>query len=167
MVNTAMGKKRFAALAVGLALLATLVAALIALPAHAFYYVHGDHDVESDVKGAIEVFCTVDATATGGPTWSGLIFVPVESTADVALDEAVHASEDQNGVEANHNYATTSLSEFIAEEGGTWDVTIYHAESQKPGTHTTQDDTGETVAMTDLSSVTLQRFDQVVVTLQA
>ena len=163
MVNVAMSRKRFALLIAGLAL---VVVAVAAIPAYAYYYVHGgDYGVESDVKGAIEVFCTVDTTAQGGTVWSGLIFVPADSTVDVALKEAVHSNEDQNGIVANHDYSTYPDADFIAETGGDWTVKVYHAESQKPGTHATHDGEGETVSMTALDSVTLQRFDQVVATL--
>ena len=163
MVNVAISRKRFAVVAIGICLLA----ALIAVPAYAFYYVHGDYDVDSDVKGAIEVFCTVDTSAQGGTIWSGLLFVPADSTVETALEEALHSSEDHNGIEAIHDHSVSSDAEFIKGEGGKWTVKVYHAESQKPGTHTTQDGEGETVAMSDLGSVNLQRFDQVVATLEA
>lgn len=164
MVNVEMSRKRFATIFVAVAL---VVAAIAAVPAYAFYYVQGgDYDVESDAKGAIEVFCTVDSTAQGGTVWTGLIFVPADSTVETALQEALHTAENQQGIIANHDYSFSRVADYIDQTGGTWTFKVYHAESQKPGTHTTQDGQGQTVSTSELDSVTLQRFDQVVATLE-
>lgn len=60
MANVAWGKKILA-----VAVLSCLCAS-IAVPAYAFYYVHGEENVAATSKGVIEVTCTVDETAQGG-----------------------------------------------------------------------------------------------------
>ena len=59
MTNAAFGKKVLA-----IAVLACLCAALIAVPAYGFYYVHDDSVSDSsDGLGSYEVFMVVDETA--------------------------------------------------------------------------------------------------------
>ena len=83
MTNAAFGKKVLA-----IAVLACLCAALIAVPAYGFYYVHDDSVSDSsDGLGSYEVFMVVDETAVGGDVHSDLMFVPAGSTADVVLTE--------------------------------------------------------------------------------
>lgn len=93
MTNAAFGKKVLA-----IAVLACLCAALIAVPAYGFYYVHDDSVSDSsDGLGSYEVFMVVDETAVGGDVHSDLMFVPAGSTADVVLTEGIISSENQNG----------------------------------------------------------------------
>lgn len=74
MTNAAFGKKVLA-----IAVLACLCAALIAVPAYGFYYVHDDSVSDSsDGLGSYEVFMVVDETAVGGDVHSDLMFVPAE-----------------------------------------------------------------------------------------
>ena len=70
MANVAWGKKILA-----VAVLSCLCAS-IAVPAYAFYYVHGEENVAATSKGVIEVTCTVDETAQGGGVKTSLIIVP-------------------------------------------------------------------------------------------
>ena len=83
MANVAWGKKILA-----VAVLSCLCAS-IAVPAYAFYYVHGEENVAATSKGVIEVTCTVDETAQGGGVKTSLIIVPEGSTAAACLDESV------------------------------------------------------------------------------
>ena len=73
MANVAWGKKILA-----VAVLSCLCAS-IAVPAYAFYYVHGEENVAATSKGVIEVTCTVDETAQGGGVKTSLIIVPERS----------------------------------------------------------------------------------------
>lgn len=160
MVNVALSKKRLLAIAVA----ATVCAFVVAVPAYAFWYVHGnDYGVGESENGVNEVLVTVDASAQNGGVWAEQVFVPAGTgTVSNALEQAVHAStESQNDVEAIHDYGYTSDGDFIS--GKDYTIKVYPAESQNPGTHTTQDAQGTTV--TDPDSTTLQRYDQVVVTL--
>lgn len=168
MTKIRMSTKRFVAL---IACAVALVLALIAVPAYALYYVHGgDYETNDSAQGAFEILCTIDQTAQGGrhaTKWSGLIFVPAGGTAETALNEAIHSSESQQGLKAIHNYDYKSYADYINKQGGTWKVTVYHAESQKPGTQTTEDNRNKdavTVSMDELNTVTLQRYDRVVAT---
>ncbi len=62
MTNAAFGKKTLA-----IAVMASLCAALIAVPAYGFYHVHDDGVSDgSQGLGAYEVFMVVDETAVGG-----------------------------------------------------------------------------------------------------
>ena len=96
MANVAWGKKILA-----VAVLSCLCAS-IAVPAYAFYYVHGEENVAATSKGVIEVTCTVDETAQGGGVKTSLIIVPEGSTAAACLDESVVSSNSQNGLAAIH-----------------------------------------------------------------
>ena len=89
MANVAWGKKILA-----VAVLSCLCAS-IAVPAYAFYYVHGEENVAATSKGVIEVTCTVDETAQGGGVKTSLIIVPEGSTAAACLDESVVSSNSQ------------------------------------------------------------------------
>ena len=96
MTNAAFGKKTLA-----IAVMASLCAALIAVPAYGFYHVHDDGVSDgSQGLGAYEVFMVVDETAVGGDVHSDLMFVPAGSTADVVLDEGIISSESQAGLDA-------------------------------------------------------------------
>ena len=71
MTNAAFGKKVLA-----IAVLACLCAALIAVPAYGFYYVHDDSVSDSsDGLGSYEVFMVVDETAVGGDVHLSLIHI--------------------------------------------------------------------------------------------
>ena len=153
MANVALGKKVLA-----IAVLACLAAALVAVPAFALYYVHGEDNVAAnDGKGAIEVCLTVDATAVGEGVHTSLIFVPEGSTAKACLDEGITSSNSQNGLKAIHDYGYSSLSEYLANK--TWTCTVHKAASQSPGTQTTYDSEGVVGETTPL-----ERFDSVVFT---
>lgn len=151
MANVAWGKKILAIAVLG------CLCACIAVPAYAFYYVHGEENVAETSKGAIEVLCTVDETAQGGGVRVSLLFVPEGSTAADLLDEGVVSSNSQNGVEAIHSYDVSSLADELSNKQYT--CTVYPAESQKPGTQTTYDKSGTTGEDTPLN-----RFDSVVFT---
>ena len=141
MANVAWGKKILA-----VAVLSCLCAS-IAVPAYAFYYVHG----------VIEVTCTVDETAQGGGVKTSLIIVPEGSTAAACLDESVVSSNSQNGLAAIHDYSVSSLADELS--GKQYTCTVHKADSQKPGTHTAFDGSG-----TEGESTPLERFDSVVFT---
>ena len=66
------------------------------------------------------------------------------------------SSENQNGLEAIHNYDATSLADYLA--GKQYTATVYAAEAQKPGTQTTHDGQGTTGEDTQLN-----RYDNVVI----
>ena len=157
MANVSNGKKLLAA-----AILACLITVLLAVPAYAFFYVHGTDNVDgSDSKGAMEVVCTLDETAVGGTyTTDPWVFIPNGGTVADVLEEAVHSSESQNGLKAIHNYDVQSLKDYLA--GKNYTVSVYEAFSQKPGTHTTYDSDG---AKAD-ESTTVNRFDNVVITVK-
>lgn len=158
MVNAAKGSKRLIAICIAVALAAVAIAA----PAYAFYYVHGnDYGVQEDVNGAMEILCTLDDSANGNAPLTSLIFIPTNGTPANCLDQMVKSSESHNGLAAIHNYDYASISEYIQDglANGSWKCTVYHAESQTPGTQVTHDGAGETV--TDLDAFTLQRYDNV------
>ena len=145
MAIVAWGKKILA-----VAVLSCLCAS-IAVPAYAFYYVHGEENVAATSKGVIEVTCTVDETAQGGGVKTSLIIVPEGSTAAACLDESVVSSNSQNGLAAIHDYSVSSGKQYTC--------TVHKADSQKPGTHTAFDGSG-----TEGESTPLERFDSVVFT---
>lgn len=151
MANVAWGKKILA-----VAVLSCLCAS-IAVPAYAFYYVHGEENVAATSKGVIEVTCTVDETAQGGGMKTSLIIVPEGSTAAACLDESVVSSNSQNGLAAIHDYSVSSLADELS--GKQYTCTVHKADSQKPGTHTAFDGSG-----TEGESTPLERFDSVVFT---
>lgn len=121
MTKAAAGKKVLAIVA-----MACLCAALLGIPAYAMYYVH-DSEVSqgSSAMGAIEVFAVVDDTAVGGTVRSSLIFVPADSPADVVLDEGIVSSEDQDGLDAIHNYDVQSIGEYLTSNGYSYTVEVY------------------------------------------
>ena len=141
MANVSWGRKLLA-IAV-----ACCACAMIAVPAYAFYYVHSDEGVQVESKGVYEVTCVLDETAQG---------VPEGSTVKDLLNEDVMSSENQNGLEAIHNYDATSLADYLA--GKQYTATVYAAETQKPGTQTTHDGQGTTGDDTQLN-----RYDNVVI----
>ena len=128
MANVAWGKKILA-----VAVLSCLCAS-IAVPAYAFYYVHGEENVAATSKGVIEVTCTVDETAQGGGVKTSLIIVPEGSTAAACLDESVVSSNSQNGLAAIHDYSVSSLADELS--GKQYTCTVHKADSQKPGGRT-------------------------------
>ena len=152
MTNAAFGKKVLA-----IAVLACLCAALIAVPAYGFYYVHDDSVSDSsDGLGSYEVFMVVDETAVGGDVHSDLMFVPAGSTADVVLTEGIISSENQNGLDAIHNaeisvYATGEQQAYKDAEGA------YAATSQNVSEAYTAPAKGD-------GSTVLDRYDNVVIT---
>ena len=151
MVNASWGKK-ILAIAV-----ACCACALIAVPAYAFYYVHSDEGTQVESKGVYEITCVLDETAQGGAIRSELVLVPEGSTVADLLNEDVMSSENQNGIDAIHNYDATSLKDYLS--GKQYTCTVYAAESQKPGTQTTHDGQGTTGESTQLN-----RYDNVVIT---
>ena len=121
MTNAAFGKKVLA-----IAVLACLCAALIAVPAYGFYYVHDDSVSDSsDGLGSYEVFMVVDETAVGGDVHSDLMFVPAGSTADVVLTEGIISSENQNGLDAIHNYDVQSVADYLAANSYNAEISVY------------------------------------------
>ena len=70
MANAARGKRILVA--------AALVGAcsLVAVPAYGFYYVHNDELVATESKGAIEIGCTLDETASNGGVKTGSSWFP-------------------------------------------------------------------------------------------
>ena len=67
------------------------------------------------------------------------------------------SSENQNGIDAIHNYDVTSLKDYLS--GKQYTCTVYAAESQKSGTQTTHDGQGTTG-----EDIQLNRYDNVVIT---
>ena len=121
MTNAAFGKKVLA-----IAVLACLCAALIAVPAYGFYYVHDDSVSDSsDGLGSYEVFMVVDETAVGGDVHSDLRCVPAGSTADVVLTEGIISSENQNGLDAIHNYDVQSVADYLAANSYNAEISVY------------------------------------------
>ena len=155
MANVIKGKRVLAAV-----VLACSCVFLVALPAYALYYVHSDDAVEnSTATGAIEICCTVDATAIGDGVRASLVMVPDGSTVEELLQEGIESSNSQNGIEAIHDYGYQSLADYLADK--TWTATVYEAESQNPGTQTTYDSEG--VVGTD---TVLTRYCSVVITVE-
>lgn len=127
MTNAAFGKKVLA-----IAVLACLCAALIAVPAYGFYYVHDDSvSDESKGLGSYEVFMVVDETAVGGDVHSDLMFVPAGSTADVVLNEGIISSENQNGLDAIHNYDVQSVADYLAANGYNAEISVFATGEQQ------------------------------------
>ena len=168
MTNAAFGKK-----ALAVAVLACLCAALIAVPAYGFYYVHDDSvsDASSGL-GAHEIFMVVDETAVGGDVHSSLMFVPAGSTADVVLSEGIMSSEDQNGLDAIHNYDVQSVSDYLAANGYNAEISVYatgevqaykDAEGAYAATSQNVADAYTSSSKGDGSTV-LDRYDNVVIT---
>lgn len=154
MGNVAWGKKVLA-----IAVLACLCACIAVPAAYGFYYVHSDEGAATESKGVYEITCVLDETATGGAVHSELIFVPEGSTVEAVLNEDIVSSENQNGLEAIHNYDVESLGEYLS--GKQYTCTVYKPADQKPGTHTTPDGTGVTG-----TSTVLERYDHVVFTVE-
>lgn len=156
MTNVSTGKKLLAT-----AILACVCAVLVALPAYAFYYVHDEGTSgQSDGKGAIEVFCVVDETATGGAITSSLIFLPEGSTAADCLTEAIISDRDYSSLDGILDYGVDSLGDYLS--GKTYTVDVYAAASQEPGTQTTYD-----TASLGGENTELERYSNVVFTVGA
>ena len=155
MTNAAFGKKVLA-----IAVLACLCAALIAVPAYGFYYVHDDSVSDSsDGLGSYEVF-------------SDLMFVPAGSTADVVLTEGIISSENQNGLDAIHNYDVQSVADYLAANGYNAEISVYatgeqqaykDAEGAYAATSQNVSEAYTAPAKGDGSTV-LDRYDNVVIT---
>ena len=137
MTNAAFGKKVLA-----IAVLACLCAALIAVPAYGFYYVHD------------------------------LMFVPAGSTADVVLTEGIISSENQNGLDAIHNYDVQSVADYLAANGYNAEISVYatgeqqaykDAEGAYAATSQNVSEAYTAPAKGDGSTV-LDRYDNVVIT---
>ena len=168
MTNAAFGKKVLA-----IAVLACLCAALIAVPAYGFYYVHDDSVSDSsDGLGSYEVFMVVDETAVGGDVHSDLMFVPAGSTADVVLTEGIISSENQNGLDAIHNYDVQSVADYLAANGYNAEISVYptgdvqaykDAEGAYAATSQNASEAYTAPAKGDGSTV-LDRYDNVVIT---
>lgn len=156
MVNVALKGARIAVAAV----IGCLGAALIAVSsAYALYYAHGEAAAASSSKGVIEVCCTLDETAQGEGVTTSLIIVPAGSTAADCAALMIASSESQNGLEAIHDYGYAPIAEKLA--GKSWNVSVYEAGSQEPGTqvtHATEGEKGE--------NVELERYDNVVFTVE-
>ena len=146
MTNAAFGKKVLA-----IAVLACLCAALIAVPAYGFYYVHDDSVSDSsDGLGSYEVF----------------------STADVVLTEGIISSENQNGLDAIHNYDVQSVADYLAANGYNAEISVYatgeqqaykDAEGAYAATSQNVSEAYTAPAKGDGSTV-LDRYDNVVIT---
>ena len=168
MTNAAFGKKTLA-----IAVMASLCAALIAVPAYGFYHVHDDGVSDgSQGLGAYEVFMVVDETAVGGDVHSDLMFVPAGSTADVVLDEGIISSENQAGLDAIHNYDVQSVAEYLAANGYNYTVAVYptgevqaykDAEGAYAATSQNVSDAYTAASKGDGSTV-VDRYDNVVIT---
>ena len=150
MTNAAFGKKVLA-----IAVLACLCAALIAVPAYGFYYVHDDSVSDSsDGLGSYEVFMVVDETAVGGDVHSDLMFVPAGST------------------DAIHNYDVQSVADYLAANGYNAEISVYatgeqqaykDAEGAYAATSQNVSEAYTAPAKGDGSTV-LDRYDNVVIT---
>ncbi len=155
MNNVAKGKRLLVAV-----VLACTCVALMVVPAYALYYVHSDDAVSNSTgMGAIEVCCTVDATAIGEGVTASLVMVPEGSTVEDLLQEAIESSNIQTGLDALYDYEYTSLADYLADK--TWTATVYEAGSQNPGTQTTYDSEG-----TEGTDVALTRYCSVVITVE-
>ena len=155
---TAGKKKGLTALVV--AAIVCVCVAVAAIPAHAFWYVHSEENVaDTSGKGVMEVSCTLDMTAKGGGVWTDLIFVPSGSTVADCLQEFIMTEEDHKDPDAIHDYSYKALSDYLGNTK--YDVAVYKAGSQEPGTHTTFDSNAQTGTDT-----ALERYDCVVFTAQ-
>jgi hypothetical protein len=138
---------------------AVAACAAVAVPlAYGQWYVAGNSAENSTAKGVMEVHVTVDDSAKNGHVYTKLVFVPSDATVEDVLDEMVISSNNQNGLKAIHNYDFKSIKKKVSK--GDYKVTVYNAESQAAGTQTTHD--GKGTAVSDYSSVTLSRYDNVV-----
>lgn len=171
MTNAANGKKILA-----IALAACFCAVLAAVPAYGYYHVHDESVSDGSAgEGAYEVFAVVDETAVGGDVHSSLIFVPAGSTADVVLTEGIMSSEDQNGLDAIHNYDVQSISDYLAQKGYSYTVAVYatgeeqaYADAEGAYAATSQNVSGAYTASSKGDGGTvLDRYDNVVITVTA
>ncbi len=171
MTNAATGKKYLA-----IAVMACLCAALIAGPAYGFYYAHNSEGSNgAKGTGVYEVFMVVDETAVGGDVHSDLIFVPAGSTADVVLTEGIMSSEDQNGLDAIHNYDVQSVEEYLTANNRTYTINVYetgevqaYADSEGAYQATSQNVADAyTASSKGDGSTELDRYDNVVITVTA
>ncbi len=142
---------------------AVAAVAAIAVPvASASFYVSGETSDNSTGLGALAVHVTLDQSADNGGVYTKWVYIPNGGTVEDVLSEMITSSNSQEGLDAIHNYDYESIKSEV--EGGKYEVKVYNAETQNPGTQTTHDTDGTTV--TDYGSTTLQRFDNVVITLQ-
>lgn len=157
-----MGKDVCKRLAIPVVLVALAVCCL-STPAWAFWYVHGtDYGVSSVQNGTIEVLVTLDAQEQGKGIWTSNIFVPADhATVETALQEAIISSESHAGIEAIHSYEYASLAQTLGSDQ--YQIKVFSAASQKPGTQTVHDGAGTLV--TNASETTVQRYDHVYITL--
>lgn len=132
MTNVTTGKKLLA-----IAFLACLCVSLVCVPAYGFYYVHNEDAGNEAGLGTYEVLVTVDESAVNGKVTTDLMFLPEGSTAEAILDEAIMSSENQNGLDAIHNYDVQSLRDYLGDRAYT--IEVYQAGSQGVGTQTTHD----------------------------
>ena len=149
----------------GLAIAAACAAvcAAVAVPlAYGQWYVAGNSSEASSATGVYDIVVTVDDSAQGGPVYTKLVFVPSDATVEDALDEMVVSSNNQTGIEALHDYAFSSIRDKVAN--GSYEVRVYGAGSQAPGTQAVHDTEGTLVS--DLATYELQRYDNVVFTLK-
>lgn len=151
MANATWGRKLLAVAV--LSCLCTLIAA----PAYAFNYVHGEKNLAESNKGVIGVVCTVDETAQGGGVRSSFLIVPDGSTAAACLDEGVTSNNSLNDLAAIGDYSVSSLTDYLSTKQ--YVCAVYKAASQTPGTQTTCEGSG-----TAGIDVSLERFDNVVFT---
>lgn len=138
---------------------AVAAVAAIAVPvASAQFYVKGDSSDNSTGLGALAVHVTLDQSADNGPVYTKWVYIPNGGTVADVLDQTIISSNSQEGLKAIHNYDYKNLEDVVTADK--YETTVYNAETQNPGTHTTHDTDGTKV--TDYSSQTLQRFDNVV-----
>lgn len=155
MANVAKGKRKLLAVAVA----TCVVAALVAVPAYAMFHVHTEgHTQGSTAQGAMEVCLTVNLEAVGGANTADMMFIPNGGTVADVLEEGILSSENQNGLDAIHNYDVTSVKDYLANHEYT--IAVYAAGSQKEGTQTTHD----TESLSSSEDYVLSRYDNVVVT---
>lgn len=142
---------------------AVAACAAVAVPmAYGQWYVAGASAADSTAKGAMEVHVTVDDSADNGAVYTKLVYIPNEGTVQDVLDEMVISSNSQNGLKAIHNYDFTSIEDKVSK--GDYEIAVWNAEAQAPGTQTTHDSDG--TAVSDAASQTLSRYDNVVIKLK-
>lgn len=100
------------------------------------------------------------------------MFVPAGSTADVVLTEGIISSENQNGLDAIHNYDVQSVADYLAANGYNAEISVYatgeqqaykDAEGAYAATSQNVSEAYTAPAKGDGSTV-LDRYDNVVIT---
>ncbi len=141
--------------------LSCLCAVAIAVPsAYSLWYVWDETDLAEESYGAMEICFTLDETAVGGAVTAGQFFISDgNATVEGVLNNMIKDSNNQQGIEAIHDYDYTSIGEYLEAQGYEYTIECYRAASQEPGTHETED--SDSVGGEE---VILERFDRVVIT---